>query len=216
MLGRWKKSKEVKALVFEHLAQVRRTIDTFLESARCYVAVGDVEEADRLALETHRAEGVADDIRREVEKRLISGALLATSRRQVLEIIERVDTLANAAEGTLDYLLTQRVNIPSAAAARVLEILDATAEVFENVECGIRALFEGDRDATLACTERIDAGEGRIDRMERQATQELFRMELDLAHKRHVHGFIDQLVKISDRAEDLADRIAMITAERAF
>jgi len=216
MLGIWKKSKEVQALVLEHLAQVRRTIDAFLGSASCYLARGDVDEADRLALETHRAEGVADDVRREVEKKLISGALLATSRRQVLEIIERVDTLANAAEGALDYLLTQRVEIPTEIVGRLIEILDATAEVFENVECGIRALFEGDRDETVACTERIDAGEGRIDRMERLATQEFFRMDLELAHKRHVHGFIDQLVKISDRAEDLADRVAMITAERAF
>jgi len=216
MLAIWKKSKEVQAHVFEHLGQVRRTIDAFLESSRAYLTANDAEEADRLALETHRAEGVADDIRRAVEAKLIGGALLATSRRQVLELIEQVDTLANAAEATLDYLLTQRVEVPPNTADRVIEILGATATVFDDVECGIHALFEGDRDGTVAWTERIDAGEAKIDHMERQATQELFRMDLDLAHKRHVHGFIDQLVKISDRAEDLADRIAMITAEKAI
>ncbi len=216
MFGLWKKSKEVQTLVFDHLEQVRRTIESFLESARCYLKDGDAEKADRLALETHRAEGKADDVRRAVEKTLISGALLATSRRQVLEIIERVDTLANAAEATLDYLLTQRVDVPSDIVAHVMGILDATAVIFEDVECSIRALFQGDREETLACTERIEQGEGKVDQMEREATKALFRMDFELARKRHVHGFIDHIVKISDRAEDLSDRIAMITAERAF
>jgi len=216
MLGLWKKSKEVQTLVFEHLGQVRVTIETFLDSARCYLRDHDVEEADRLALETHRAEGRADDIRRQVEKALISGALLATSRRQVLEIIERVDTLANAAEATLDYLLVQRVAAPPEIVPLLLEILDATAAVFEDVECSIRALFAGDRKETLACTERIERGEGKVDQLERKATKALFRSELEMGHKLHVHGLIDNLVKISDRAEDLSDRIAMITAERAF
>ena len=216
MLSVWKKPQEMQALVFEHLEQVRVTMDAFLESARCYLADGSVAKADRLALKTHRAEGLADDIRRKVEKQLISGALLATFRRQILELIERVDSLANAAEGVLDVLLTQRVQVPSAIAGRMVEILDATEEVFENVECAVQALFEGDQERTLSCTDGIDAIEGRIDRIERQATQELFRTDLRLAQKLHVRGFIDHLVKISDRAEDLADCIALITAERAF
>jgi len=216
MFGQWKKSEAVQTLVFEHLTQVRATIDAFLASARSYLRDGDADEADRLAFETHRAEGRADDVRRKVERALIGGALLATSRRQILEIIERVDTLANAAEATLDYLLVQRVDVPGSIVPFLLQILDATGTVFDDVERAIHALMGGKREETIACTERIDAGEGAIDEIERKATKTLFGSDLEMAGKIHVHGLIDALVKISDRAEDLADRIAMITAEKAF
>ena len=216
MFGAWKKAQQVQGLVFEHLAQVRRNIDLFLDSARAYFTEGGGEEAERLALETHRAEGAADDVRRRVEMALIKGALLAPSRRQVLEIIERVDTLANAAEATLDYLLVQQVDVPAEIVPVLREILDLTAHVFENVECGIHALFEGNRDRVTECMEEIERGEGKIDHLERGANKTLFRLDCEMARKLHVYGLIDNLVKISDRAEDLSDRIAMITAERAF
>ena len=87
MLGPWKKTRRVEELVLKHLTQVRRTIDLFLASAQVSFSDEDAEEADRLALETRRAEGAADDIRRKVEQALIGGALLAPSRRQILQII---------------------------------------------------------------------------------------------------------------------------------
>ena len=216
MLRLWKKSGEVQVLVHEHLGQVRTTIEAFLAAARCYLKDSDEGLAHRLALQTHRAESAADEVRRRVERALIGGALLASSRRQVLEIIERVDTLANAAEATLDYMLVQRVDVPEEIAPFLLDVLDVTATLFDDVEAGIHALFSGDRQGTLDCTERIERAEGAIDRIERQATKRLFRSDLEMAQKLHVHGLIDRVVKISDRAENLADRIAMITAEKAF
>jgi predicted phosphate transport protein (TIGR00153 family) len=216
MLGPWKRAHQVERLVFEHWTQVRRTIDLFLASARAYFSDKDGDEADRLALETHRAEGAADDIRRKVEQTLISGALLAPSRRQILEIIERVDTLANAAEATLDYLLVQRVDVPPEIVPDLREILDATSRIVDDVECVIHALFAGERDKSTECLDRIDKGESQVDHLERKATKALFALGLEMGRKLHVFGLIDNLVTISDRAEDLADRIALVIAERAF
>lgn len=212
----WRKATRVQSLVLDHLACVRKAIDFFLESTNAYFTHEDEAEAKRLALETHRAEGQADDIRREAERTLIGGALLASSRRHVLEIIERVDTLANAAEATLDYLLVQHVDIPEEIKPTLLQMVDETGKIFGDVECGIRALLQGDRKETLACTERIETREGTIDQFERDAVKKLFRLDIGLSHKLHVAGYLDGLVEISDRAEDLSDRIVMVVAERAF
>ena len=96
------------------------------------------------------------------------------------------------------------------------EILAVTARVFDNVECGIRALSAGDGEKTTECLDRIEKGEGEVDHRERKATKALFALDLEMGRKLHVFGLIDNLVKISDRAEDLADRIALVIAERAF
>jgi len=206
----------METLVLEHLAQVRETIAFFGRATRAHFVDKDEEKAAQFALETHKSEGKADDTRRDVEKSLISGALFAPARRQILELIERVDTLANAAESTLDYLLVQHVKIPVEMVEGLIEILGETLDLFEDVESAIRFLFTGPREKALECTERIEQREGKIDHIERRLTKQLFKLDLDLAAKLHVHGYIERLVRISDRAEDLADRIALVIAEQAI
>lgn len=215
MLGLWKESRHAQTLVFEHLVCVRETMTLFSEAVRANLARQDKDAVKMLALQTHRAEGRADDVRRRVEQTLIGGALLAPLRRQVLEVIDRVDTLANAAEATLDFLLVQAVEIPREIAPKILEILDETDAVFLDVDGAIRALFEGDREEVQARTDCIEKGEARVDRLERKLLKGLFASGLDLSRKLHIAGFVDCLVKISDRAEDLSDQIHRIAAERA-
>lgn len=212
----WKGRAKVERLVLEHLAQVREAVGFFGQATRAHFVDRDTDKAELFALETHKAEGRADDTRRDVEKSLISGALLAPARRRILELVERVDSLANAAESSLDYLLVQRVKVPEELVEGLIDILDETLEIFEDVERSIHLLFTGPREKTLECTARIEKREGKIDHIERKLTKRLFELDLDLAAKLHVHGYISELVTISDRAEDLADRIALVIAEQAI
>jgi uncharacterized protein len=212
----WRKRDEVRDLVFEHLASVRLAVEAFDGATRaCFVDI-DREKASEFALLTHTAEGAADDIRRKVEQAMISGALLPPSRRQILEIVEQVDTLANAAEATLDRLLVENVTVPEVIIPYILQILEVSLAIFDDVECSIRLLFEGKAAETMECVDRIEMAEGKIDHLEREALKELFALDIELASKLHVSGYFAALVKISDRAEDLSDVIALSTALQAF
>ena len=212
----WKKKAEVQGLVFDHLAFVRETLSAFQDATRAYFVDKNPEKAAEFAAAAHHAEGKADDVRRSVEKAMLSGALLPPSRRHILELVDRADTLANAAEASLDTLLIQQVTVPDLVVSSILEIVAETTSLYTEVECGIESLFAGKPDETLACSDRIDQAEGRVDQIERSALKLLFSMQLDLAAKLHVARYIADLVKISDRAEDLADRLALIVAERAY
>lgn len=212
----WKKRNEVRDLVFEHLASVRAAVEAFEGASRACFVENDREKASEYALLTHKAEGVADDVRRKVEQAMISGALLPPSRRQILEIVEQVDTLANAAEATLDRLLVENVDIPEVIVPYVLRIVEISLAIFDDVEYSIRSLFEGKANETMECVDRIEMAEGSIDHLERDALKELFSLDIELASKLHVSGYFSALVKISDRAEDLSDVIALSTALQAF
>lgn len=216
MLGMWKQAQKVAELVMEHVAQIRVAMDAFFQSTKAFLEDRDRERAETLATETHRAESEADDIRRRVEQKLLAGVLLAASRRQILEIMEQVDRLASSAQTALNYLLVQHVQIPPDILPLLLEILAESKTVFADVECGLKALFAGDRAQTSQCMTRIDQCESRVDKIEQRASRALFNMNLDLAHKMHVQSLIRSVVEISDRAQDLADSITRITAERAF
>ncbi|MEW5825322.1 MAG: DUF47 family protein [Candidatus Bipolaricaulota bacterium] len=211
----WKRTEEVQELVLRHLGHVRNAVELFVQATRAYFEEGDREKAARLTVETHKSESLADDVRREVERAMVQGALLSPSRRQLLLIVDRMDTLANAAQATLHYLLNQSVDVPSAMRSSVQEILAETEALFQDVDCGIRSLLAGHFSEALACAERIDDHESAVDRLHARATRELFALDIELARKLHVRGYFEALVDISDRAEDLADQMALVAAERA-
>ena len=211
----WKRQQQIETLVLQHLAEVAKAIGFFQGALVAYLEENDIDKAGKLAFETHHAEGVADDVRREVEVKLLAGALLPASRRDLLEVIEQVDRLANAAESILDYLLFQKPEIPTELAETLLEIVYKTGEIFERVETMIKHLFS-DLSQLHADTQAIEKIEGEIDQRERAAIKRLFKMDLDLAKKIQLHGLVERLVEISDRAEDLSDHVDIIAVDRHF
>ena len=212
----WKRAEEAQELVLRHLEHVRNAVGFFVQATRAYFEEGDREKAAQLTVETHKAESLADDVRRDVERAMVQGALLSPSRRQLLLVVDRLDTLANAAQATLHYLLNQSVDVPDEMRPFVMDILAETEALFNDVDCGIRSLLAGQFSEALACADRIDDHESMVDRLHAKATRELFALDTDLARKLHVRGYFEALVDISDRAEDLADQVALVAAERAL
>ena len=204
--------RRVEELVKQHLQQVEEAIEAFQRAIAAYLR-GDLAEAEELAYATHRAEGRADDVRRKVESEILRGALLASSRRDILEIIEGVDKLANAAEATLDYLIPQRVEIPPEIKPEIQAIAAKSADIFTEVKTALHLLFTNMRQV-VGSTREIENLESEVDHLEREAIKKLFSMDIDLARKIHVRDFIEVLVELSDRAEDLSDRIEIMVAQR--
>ena len=211
----WGKAKKIEELVLRHLEQVDVSLDAFHKAIVAYVVDQDVKRAKALALETHKAEGAADDIRRDVETELLGGALLATSRRDILEVIEHVDRLANSGEATLDSLLLERIEFPNEIVDGIARIVQETVKIIEHVDEAVRSLFH-DSAAAIEHTKEIETREGRVDQMEREVLKTIFMMEIELARKIQLRDFIHLLVELSDRAEDLSDRIDIMVAERRF
>ncbi len=211
----FRKGKKIEELVLRHLRQVDAALVSFHESLMAYVVEKDIEKAKELAFKTHEAEGRADDIRREVEVELLSGALLAASRRDILEIIEQVDRLANSGEATLDTLILERIAIPEEITPYIEGIAAETEKIREEVKNALHALFRRPTSA-LTHTKEIEILEGKVDRLEREALKTVFKMDIELARKLQLRDFIEDLVELSDRAEDLSDRIDIMVAERSL
>lgn len=209
----WSKTKKIEDAMFQHVEVVEKTLVQFRECLLSYLDKEDVKEAQELAFQTHKLEGRADDIRRKVEAQLLEGALLASSRGDIFEIVERTDKLANAVEAILDYLLLQKIKIPEDLKPLVKEITDKSLEIFNEVKLALQMLFEN-RKKALNHTKAIEQKEGEIDKMERHAIQKLFSMDLELADKILVRDLFLNLTDFSDRAEDLSDRIEMAVAQR--
>jgi predicted phosphate transport protein (TIGR00153 family) len=212
--GLWKDESEVNEMIEGHVNLVVETLKKFQEGMDLWVEEGDLERANELALETHNLEGDADDLRREIEMKLLNGALMARSRRPLLDIVERTDKLANAAEASLDFTLLQEIQLPPELVPTTKEIVELSVSIVDKVQEALKTLFGGDGDV-LEYTESIERIEGEIDDLERKFVQNLFNLEgLELAEKILLRQYLEALVEISDRAEDLSDELEIMTATR--
>jgi len=209
----WRKENRIEELVFEHFALVEECLNRFRDCLLAYLEIGDIKEASELAFEVHKIEGKADDARRQVEIELLKGVLLPQSRRQVLRIIEEVDRLANAAEAILDFTLLQCISIPDSLKPFAIEITERSVAMLSDLREAIRLLLESKAGVTVHTT-AIEKQESEIDHIERKFIRDLFLMDLPLAEKILVREFVEELVEISDRAEDLSDLIEISLAER--
>jgi len=207
------REEEVARLFREHLEQVAAAVEAMAEGVRALLEGKPASELAEIALETHRREGRADEVRRRAELTLVRGALFASRRRTLLRLVEREDRLANAAEAVMDYLTFQKVKIPDLLRPLVLGILQETQRQMQAVKQAVEALMAGKPEA-IRLAEEVEHREGRIDDLERRCMNRLFSTDLPLAEKLLIRDFIEKLVEISDRAEDLSDLVFALMAAR--
>ncbi len=210
---RWGKASQVKELVVQHAQAVEDTVQSMASAIRAYVEGKSWEELEELSIHTHRQEGKADDLQRKTELELARGALLAGSRQSLLRVVGRADRLANSAEEALSFLVLQRIRIPELLHPIIREIVEVTVQQTADVRAAIEGLLNG-HEETSKHVEAVDHKEGQVDELERRAISRLFSTELPLSQKILVRQFVEHLVEISDRGEDVADVILIALATR--
>jgi len=200
-------------LVTGHLVQVEEAVAAMAKGLAAALDGRPWEEIEELAVLTHRAEARADDLRRAAERELVRGAFLAGTRRILLDIVEGVDRLANAAEATMYFLTLQRVTLPELLHPLVRDAMATMVSQMSNVRAAVMGLLAGD-PAAINQAEEVDRKESRVDELQRRAIARLFATDLPLAEKILVREFLDKLVELSDRAEDVSDLVVMAVAVR--
>lgn len=210
----WWSESRIEELIEDHLEHVEKVFVKFGEGIKVWMDHEDIDEAGELTHKVRNLERRADEVRREIEKELIGGALLANSRGRIMDLVGRVDKLANAGEATMNFTVLQEIRVPDQLKPLVIEIVDRTLEIIDHVRDGVLDLLEGKVDEALEATKAIEIGESNIDELEQDFIGQLFTMDLDLAEKILLRQFLETLVETSDRAEDFSDRLDMILAIR--
>ena len=211
----WNKQRQLEGKLSEFrkeiAACVKAMVDTF---EQCRGEYDPAFFAERSKV-VHSYEGRADDMRREIEVVMYSKALFPESRGDVLNLVEAIDKIANQAEKVVWKLRTQRIVIPVfmqsgiVSLAKIVDecsyaLLDAAAKVFSNFTAATEAIG------------KVDHLESEADRLEVNLIEELFASSLDGFQKLMVREVIHDVARVSDRAENAADRIRIMVAKRSI
>ena len=165
---------------------------------------------DRVTLEEdyhriHKAESIADDIRRDIEVMMYSKALFPESRSDILNLLESIDRIPSHAEHSVQMILNQHVSIPAQFKENLINLLMICDRCVEIMITGVRKLFSDFNGAAIAIGQ-IDELESEADDVEYFIISQIFTSNLDGFHKLLVRDIVRIIAGISDRAENVGDR----------
>jgi predicted phosphate transport protein (TIGR00153 family) len=208
-----KREAKVEDLIFRHFDAVDETLELFLKVVELYFR----NDPDFIAQgkEVHKAEGRADDIRREIVLHLFEGAYTPVFREDYHLLAELVDKVANKAETVIDDLVLEKPPFPAELAEKILELARDSVAAFQSLRKALETLF-GDMSNVLEHTAQVSRLEGVVDKLEWDLIRRIFDMDLDLAVKILLRDTVRAIGSITDRMEDASDRIALMVVKRRF
>ncbi|GAB6189932.1 TIGR00153 family protein [Marinitoga arctica] len=206
-----KKEKKIIDLFNEHLDAVDNTIETLVKLIKNLD--GNLEEIKKLSDEVRNAETVADQIRRQAEEEMYSGAFLPNFRGDLLGTIESIDRIANKAESVADEIELQSLIVPKDIFLDLQELVEKSWFTYKAVKEAAKEMFE-DFEKANEMILKTENYEHETDIIERNTIRKIFSLEISLAEKIQLKKLVHRIADISDTSEDVSDRIQIIIYKR--
>ncbi len=202
-----KKESDVIDLILKQISKIEECLRASLDTIDHYLKA-EIDEAKEMAKKTDHLETETDEIRREVEGLLFSGAFLPSLRGDVHVLVEAVDKIADSAEACCDFAMSQRPEIPEDFKSDFHKVAVDSIYSYDPLKEAAKNFFSGKEKDVSIIRERIrDVGirESDVDDLEWKLTRRIFTSDLPLAQKLHLQHWLVKIADISDRVEDASD-----------
>ena len=210
----FKSSRDLEAKLDEFLDTIAEGGLVFREGVNAYLDRSENDFTHALA-NIDRLESQADHLSRAVESELYSHSLIPDHRGDVLGLLENSDNIIDAAKTCLAQFSVECPEIPETFHGGYRKLAEASYEALEAVIISVRAFFK-DVGAVKDSLFKVHHFEKEADNIGDRLKRDIFASDLDLAHKIHLRYFAKHVEQISDRAEEVADRLAIYTIKRTI
>lgn len=207
----FKKEKEVRRLVLEHLSLTRDCLAETRNVLEHYLA-GDQAAAGSLAEHVKQLERAGDQSKRRARLMLHNGAFLPQVRADVHHLVELVDKINNAGECVTKCLVDEQPHIPQEFAGELLEICNLGLNCFKELRDAMKNFIkpEGEIEALHAHVEAVYRLQSESHVKQARLTARIFDSELELAQKLHMNQLLRFIGSFCDLAEDVADALESV------
>ena len=212
MFFSFKKEKEVIERVIQHSDQVEECLTVLAKTIESYLN-GDIKESKLLARKIRSIESEADLIRHDIRTKLYSGAYLPQIREDIYKLVESMDKVSNAGEACGDFFLNQRPSIPDELKPQFLSAGQETMAIKDPLKEAVLCYFTGECtiDTVRGHCKDVGIQESLVDKTEWDLTKAIFTSTIDHSHKIHLKQCLNSIVEVSDRAEDAADQLELVS-----
>ena len=208
----FKTNQVIAAQIDEFFDTVAQGVLVYRSGIQAYLA-GDVEEFENAIKQIDELESRADKVSSEVEAHLYSHSLIPEHRGDVLGLLENTDNIIDTAKTSLYQFSVEQPEIPAEFQDGYLRLAEASHAAVEAVVVSARAFFR-DPDAVKDNLYKVHHYETEADNISDRLKRAVFASDLDLAHKIHLRYFALNVERVSDEAEQVADRLAIYAIKR--
>ena len=214
MLSLFKKTKMLENKMDDFLDHTSESSMVFYEAVKHYFLGTEAEFKSQVA-KIYMLEHEADTLRREIENQLYTETLIPESRGDVLALLENTDNVINQVKGTIADFEIERPEIPKEYADGFLKLTGFSGQAVDKMVKSIRAFIRNPQ-GVKDWLHKVYFYEKEADNTAENLKRKIFQSDLPLAQKNHIRYFLRQIDSVADRAEDVADRLAIYTIKRSI
>ncbi|WP_457629990.1 DUF47 domain-containing protein [Oceanithermus sp.] len=206
-------SRGLEAKIELYFDKVNEAGLVFSRAMDIYMNRGVTGEFEELVRRVTEVEEEGDDLRREIETQMTTHTLIPELREDVLSLIEQVDEVTNLYEAAVYSFFIQRPEIAPEYRDDFAELTKMVMQAAEAMVVAARAFFR-DLSAVRDHVKKVQFYESEADKVTTRVERAIYASNLDLAHKMHLASFLDRLDNIADTAEDIGDKLSILTIKR--
>ncbi len=208
----FKSSRVLEAQIDEFLDTVAEGSLVFRTGVKAYLD-GATADFEAIISKIDKLESKADKLSKDVESHLYRHSLIPEHRGDVLGLLENMDNIIDTTKMSLCQFSVEQPDIPAEYNVEYQKLAEASASAAEAVVICARAFFR-DADTVKDNLYKVHHFEKEADTISNSLKMSIFASDLDLAHKIHLRYFALNVEKVSDKAEEVADRLAIYTIKR--
>ncbi len=212
-----KKNNSVHALIIEQINDVENCLIRFEDFIRAVCIPETTHETLKVLSESVcKAEATADISLRKMIDSLSGTMFLPSTRADLISIATSCDRVANKCETFSQKVVYQRFLFPNEYSSDILQIISIIHSQFDLLENSISQLFASFNDLLKdhSVLDEIRVLESSVDVIERSLYEKIFALDMDLAHRMQMAGFLELICDISDIIENIADKIQIMLVSR--
>lgn len=201
--------RELLTIVPKHMEITNKVVIALREAMAAFIE-GDTEkviEYDKIIFDHERE---ADELRRELLRRLSTGMFMPADRTDLAHLIEAMDAVADHANAASRLLVLFKDKPPQPLQEPLLNTCDVLIEAVNALTEAAELLYNGKGVEALEKCDQVEAAEEKADIQKQASLRILFGLELSARQLLLLHDLIQTLEETADRAEDSADVIRVL------
>lgn len=208
------KTKQLEADIEGYLDLVSQSGLIFNEGIKSYIN-GNMDNFDKHYKDITALESEADSVRRDIKHKLYTYMLIPESRGDVLGLLETLDDVVDICEKVIEQFSIETPEIRDFLSVDFVNLADKSASAVNEIVKAARAFFH---DITMVSNyvNKVHFFEHEVDDLEEQLKRKAFNSEdiQRFSQKVHMRYFAEQIAKVSDVAQDVAERLSVYAIKR--
>ena len=210
----FKKTKELDVKIAEFLVNLSQSGQLFVRCIDAFLA--GKKDFQPLTSQIGVLERRNDQLRRDVEEQLYVHTLLPDSRADILTLLEGLDNLLNHYESITQAFDVERPVVPTRLHKMWVELTKTSVQSVDALVSAARSFFAMDGQVNT-CIAEVLHFEKLADQQGADLQHRIFALpKATLAHQRQLKDFEQMIERLSDIAEDMADKLTILSVKRAF